>query len=62
MRGKLGRATQWREETDQPRHRLAMALIPSRPKEGFRKLAGCRDLPWLAEALVRNPKTMTDAA
>jgi transposase-like protein len=60
VRAKLGRVTRWREETDQPRRWLAMALTET--EKGFRKLAGYRDLPCLAQALVRNPKAMADAA
>lgn len=60
MRGKLGRVTRWREETDQPRRWLAMALIET--EKGFHKLAGYRDLPRLALALARNPEAMADAA
>ena len=60
VRGKLGRVTRWREETDQPRRWMAMALTET--EKGFRKLAGYRDLPWLAQALVRKPKAMADAA
>ena len=60
MRGKLGRVTRWREETEQPRRWLAMALIET--GKGFRKLAGCRDLPWLAQALAREPEALADAA
>ncbi len=60
VRGKLGRVTRWREQTDQPRRWLAMALTET--EKGFRKLAGYRDLPRLAQALMRKPKAMTDAA
>lgn len=60
MRGKLGRVTRWREETDQPRRWLAMALIET--EKGFNRLAGYRDLPRLAQALTREPETMNDAA
>jgi len=60
MRGKLGRVTRWREETDQPRRWLAMALTET--EKGFRKLAGYRDLPWLARALMRKDKAVADAA
>lgn len=60
MRGKLGRVTRWREETDQPRRWLAMALIET--ERGFRKLAGYRELPWLAQALTERPEVMPDAA
>jgi hypothetical protein len=37
-----------------------MALTET--EKGFRKLAGYRDLPGLAQALVRKPKAMADAA
>ena len=60
IRGKLGRVTRWREETDQPRRWLAMAL--TEVEKGFRKLAGYRELPWLARALERKPEAMADAA
>lgn len=60
MRGKLGRVTRWREETDQPRRWLAMALTET--EKGFHKLAGYRDLPWLARALERKPEVVDDAA
>lgn len=60
MRGKLGRVTRWREETDQPRRWLAMAL--SETEKGFQKLAGYRDLPWLSRALERKPEAVEDAA
>jgi putative transposase len=60
MRGKLGRVTRWREETDQPGRWMALALTET--EKGFRKLAGYGDLPWLAQALARKPKAMADAA
>jgi len=60
MRGKIGRVTRWREETDQPRRWLTMALTET--EKGFRKLAGFQDLPRLAEALARKNKAMADAA
>jgi transposase-like protein len=60
VRGKLGRVTRWREETDQPRRWLAMALTET--EKGFQKLAGYRDLPWLAQALARKDKATADAA
>ena len=60
MRGKLGRVTRWREETDMPRRWMAMALMQT--EKGFRKLAGYRDLPWLAQALARKPEAIADAA
>jgi len=60
IRGKLGRVTRWREETGQPRRWLAMAL--TEVEKGFRKLAGYRELPWLAHALARKPEAMADAA
>jgi putative transposase len=50
IRGKIGRVTRWRPETDQPCRWLAMALTEI--EKGFRKLAGYRDLPALALALV----------
>ena len=40
MRGKLGRVTRWREETDQPRRWLAMALI-----ETEKRIPQARGLP-----------------
>lgn len=60
IRGKIGRVTRWRPETDQPRRWLAMAL--GEIEKGFRKLAGYRDLPRLAQALSRKPEAITDAA
>jgi putative transposase len=51
VRGKLGRVTRWRKETDQASRWMAMAL--RQIEKGFRKLAGYRDLPKLAEALAR---------
>lgn len=51
IRGKIGRVTRWRQETDQARRWLAMGLTQS--EKGFRKLAGFRDLPELAEALTK---------
>lgn len=60
VRGKLGRVTRWREETDQPRRWLAMALTET--EKGFRKLAGYRDLPWLSHALARPAEWLADAA
>lgn len=53
VRGKLGRVTRWREQADQARRWLAMALMET--EKGFRKLAGYRDLPLLAQALRVNP-------
>jgi len=50
IRGKIGRVTRWRPETDQPCRWLAMALTEI--EKGFRKLAGYRDLPALALALA----------
>lgn len=49
-----------REETDQPRRWMALALTET--EKGFRKLAGYRDLPRLAQALAREPEAMADAA
>jgi len=60
MRGKLGRVTRWRQETDQPRRWMALALTET--EKGFRKLAGYRDLAWLAQALARKPGAISDAA
>ena len=60
VRAKIGRVTRWREETDQPSRWLAMALTEL--EKGFHKLAGYRDLPWLAQALARKTKAMADAA
>jgi len=54
IRGKIGRVKRWRPETDQPRRWLAMAL--SEIEKGFRKLAGYRNLPALAAALVPDDK------
>jgi len=51
IRGKIGRVTRWRQETDQARRWLAMGLTES--EKGFRKLAGYGDLPELAEALTK---------
>lgn len=60
MRGRLGRVTRWRKETDQARRWLAMALIET--EKGFQKLAGYRELPQLARALTREPEAIADAA
>lgn len=60
VRGKIGRVTRWREETDQPRRWMAMALTEI--EKGFRKLAGFWDLPKLAEALAQADKAIADAA
>ena len=59
VRGKLGRVTRWRDETNQPSRWLAMALTEI--EKGFRKLAGYRELPRLAEALARPDKATVGA-
>jgi hypothetical protein len=51
VRRKLGRVTRFREETNQASRWLAAALFEA--EKGFRKIRGYRDLPHLAEALVR---------
>jgi putative transposase len=60
VRGKLGRVTRWRRETDQASRWMAMAL--TQIQKGFRRLAGYRDLPKLAEALTRPVKQERHAA
>lgn len=59
IRGKIGRVTRWRPETDQPCRWLAMALTEI--EKGFRKLAGYRDLPALALALAYEDDTEEEA-
>jgi len=59
IRRKLGRVTRWREETDQPRRWLAVALTEA--EKGFHKLSGYRDLPALAAALTKKNETPTTA-
>ena len=54
IRGKIGRVTRWRPETDQPQRWLSMALFEI--EKGFRKIGGYRDLPALAEALRKEKK------
>ena len=60
VRGTIGRVTRWREETDQPA--CWMGLAVTRAEQGFRKLAGYRELPQLAKALQRPAKIVADAA
>jgi transposase-like protein len=52
VRGKTGRVTRWRKETNQAPRWIGMALTEI--EKGFRKLAGFRDLPALTEALRRS--------
>jgi transposase-like protein len=49
VRGKLGRVSRWRAETEQPSRWLAYAL--SVVEKGFRRIRGYRDLARLLEAL-----------
>jgi transposase-like protein len=51
IRRKIGRVTRWREETDQARRWLALALTEA--EKGFRKISGYLDLPALARALAQ---------
>jgi transposase-like protein len=60
MRGATGRVTRWREETDQAARWMGLAV--TRAEKGFRKLAGYRELPQLAEALKRPAKDAAEAA
>jgi len=60
VRSTIGRVTRWREETDQAAR--WMGLAASRAEKGFRKLAGYRELPQLAEALKRPVKNAAEAA
>ena len=60
VRGTIGRVTRWREETDQAVRWMGLAM--TRAEKGFRKLAGYRELPQLAEALKRPAKEAVDAA
>jgi len=50
-RGKLGRVTRFRAETDQATRWLAFAL--TEVEKGFRRISGHRDLPSLVTALER---------
>jgi putative transposase len=49
VRGKIGRVTRWRKETNQAPRWIGMALTEI--EKGFRRLAGYRDLSALTEAL-----------
>jgi putative transposase len=60
MRGATGRVTRWREETEQAARWMGLAV--TRAEQGFRKLAGYRDLPALAQALKRPAKDTAEAA
>jgi putative transposase len=55
IRGKIGRVSRWRAETDQPRRWMAMALVQI--EKGFRRLSGYRDLSSLAAALAYEDDT-----
>jgi len=50
VRGKIGRVTRWREQTDQPNRWMGMAL--TQIEKGFRRIDGCKDLGHLAAALA----------
>jgi hypothetical protein len=50
-RGKLGRVTRFRAETDQATRWLAYAL--TEVEEGFRRISGYADLPKLIDALKK---------
>jgi len=50
-RGKLGRVTRFRAETDQATRWLSFAL--TEVKKGFKRISGCKDLPELVAALER---------
>jgi putative transposase len=52
VRGKIGRVTRFRDETDQASHWLAYGLLKA--ESGFRKVSGYRDLGKLAEALRKD--------
>jgi len=54
IRGRIGRVTRWRPETDQPQRWLSMALTEI--EKGFRRIGGYRDLSTLAEALKPEKK------
>ncbi len=54
IRGRIGRVTRWRPETDQPQRWLSMALTEI--EKGFRRIGGYRDLLALAEALKKEKK------
>jgi len=54
IRGKTGRVTRWRAETDQPQRWLSMALTEI--ERGFRRIGGYRDLSALASALKKEKK------
>ena len=54
IRGKIGRVTRWRPETDQPQRWVAMALVEI--EKGFRRIGGYRDLSALADALKPEKK------
>lgn len=60
MRGATGRVTRWREETEQAARWMGLAV--TRAEQGFRKLAGYKELPALAEALKRPAKNAAEAA
>ncbi len=50
-RGKIGRVTRFRAETDQASRWLAYALLEV--EKGFHRISGWRDLPALARSLER---------
>ena len=60
VRGKIGRVTRWRKETNQAPRWIGMALTEI--EKGFRKLAGFRDLSKLAQALRKAHSTKAHAA
>lgn len=59
-RGKLGRVTRFRAETDQTTRWLAYAL--TEVEEGFRRISGHQDLPQLVAALERPPQAASPRA
>lgn len=60
VRGSIGRVKRWRNETDQPLRWMGLAM--TNVNAGFRRLAGYRDLPRLAEALKRPMRDKAAAA
>jgi len=59
-RGKLGRVTRFRAETDQATRWLAFAL--TEVEKGFRRISGHKDLPHLVSALERPPQAASPRA